>query len=183
MKCLLFLAMLPLALFGQTAGLTTEWEIRSTLKDLVAQTERLVPMLDQVHPQDWIAKGAPEAYLQQWKSIKAESGYVIQTTQSLAATPAKTTLVLQVYLRMQAMESLLESLAEGVRRYQNPALADLFQAMASENNSGRARLRDYLVELVAAKEEELRIMDQEAQRCRTILIKQPLPKPERKTNP
>ncbi len=177
------LVMMPLAAFGQTAGLTTEWEIRNTLKDLVSNTERLVPMLDQINPQDWVSKGAPEAYLQQWKSLKAESGYLIQTTQSLAATPTKTTLTLQVYLRMVAMESMLESLTEGIRRYQNPALADLFQAMVTETNSGRARLRDYLVELVAAKEDELRIVDQEAQRCRSVLIKQPMPKQERKPNP
>jgi len=35
-------------------------------------------------------------------------------------------------------------------------------------------LREYLVELVAAKEAELRIVDQEAQRCRAALIRQPV---------
>ena len=65
---------------------------------------------------------------------------------------------------------MLDSLSEGVRRYQNPALAELIQGTISENLVHRARLRNYLSELVATKQDELRIANEEAQSCRVATM-------------
>lgn len=173
------LAALPV--FGQSAGVMPEWEIKQSLASLAGQTQRLQPILEQIRPQDWTAQGAPEAYLDQWKSLRAEIQHLRRNTDSLVRQPDRLALTLEVFFRLQAMESMLDSLGQGVRRYQNPALADLLQGVVTETAPGREKLRQYLVDLAAAKEEELRIADQEAQQCRAIRIKQPKPagRPER----
>ena len=74
----------------------------------------------------------------------------------------------------------LTSLIEGVRKYQNPALADLLRGVMSENNASRQQLRQYLVDLAAIKEQEFKVMDQEAQRCREVISGQPTATPAKK---
>ena len=72
-----------------------------------------------------------------------------------------------------AMESTFGSVIEGIRKYQNPALADLVQAVMGENSTNRDRLRQYIQDLAEQKEQEFRVVDQEAQRCRETLLHQP----------
>jgi uncharacterized protein HemY len=60
-----------------------------------------------------------------------------------------------------------------VRRYQNPALADLIEAVAAEDQGDIDRMQQYLVELAAEKERQLDVVNTEAQRCRGLLSQQP----------
>ncbi len=113
-------------------------------------------------------------------SLKAELGYLTAKLGELEKDPERMTPTLETYFRLQAVESLLNSMSEGVRRYQNPALADLVLGVISESENNRSRLRSYLVELVSTKEHELRIMDGEAQRCRGMILKQPPARPAAK---
>jgi hypothetical protein len=159
--------------WGQTAELTPAWSIRKALEDLVAQSQRLTPMLADIKPSEWVANGASATYVDQHKSVLAEIGYLKRTAEELAPKPESLTMTLQLYLRLQSLESMLDSFSHGIRRYQNPALADLVQSMISENDAHRVRLREYLVELAETKEAEFRIADEEAQRCRGTLIRQP----------
>jgi site-specific recombinase XerC len=80
--------------------------------------------------------------------------------------PARLTAALDAYFRLQNLETVLTSLVDGVRKYQNPALADLLRGVMSENSTSRQQLRQYLTDLAAVKELESKLMDQEAQRCR-----------------
>ncbi len=159
-------------LLGQSAGLPPEWEVRKDLALVADQTSHLKPLLDAVKPSEWAQKGASEAYIQQWKSVLAESDYLVRSTQELAARPERLTLALETYLRLQSWDALLDSLNEGVRKYQNAALADLIQSARSDGAAGRDKLQQYVVQLAALKEEQLRVADQEAQRCRGILLRQ-----------
>jgi hypothetical protein len=147
-------------------GVTPAWELKKQLDGLVAQTRRLTPLLDQVKPQDWGADG----YREQHKSAQAEVEYLARSAAALAAEPEKMTLALETFLRLEGLERMLDSLSEGVRRYQNPALAELIQGSISENLVHRSRLRNYLSELVATKQDELRIANDEAQSCRATAI-------------
>jgi hypothetical protein len=171
MKVWLVFWIAALACWGQTAELTPAWDISKTLNALAAQTQRLTPVLEQLKPDDWVSRGAPEGYIQQTAEIRRQIAYVRQTAAELSAEPGVMTRTLEVFLRLQSLESMLDSLSQGVRQYQNPALADLLQSIVSENNANRARLREYLIELVSTKEVELRIADLEAQRCRATLIR------------
>jgi hypothetical protein len=160
------------SLLGQSASLPPEWELRKDLASVADGTSRLRPLLDAVKPEQWVQNGAPDAYLTQWKSVVAESDYLARSAKELAAEPEKLSLALETYLRLQSLDALLNSLNEGVRKYQNPALADLIQGAMSDSAAGRDKLREYVVQLAALKEEQLRVADQEAQRCRGMLLRQ-----------
>jgi hypothetical protein len=169
------------ALFAQ-AGLTPAWEVKKTLDELATQTRRLGPIVNEIRAQEWVANGAPAGYAEQAKSVRNEVDYLIRTSAQLAKEPEKMTLALDTYIRLETLDTMMNSLSEGVRKYQNPALADLIQGILGENDAQRAKLRNYVTELISTKETELRIMNDEAQRCRGMVLRQPKPV-ERKQTP
>lgn len=150
-----------------------EWEARRDIPSLPDKIRKLLPVLEQLQPQDWVAKGAPEAYVQQWKSAQDEVGYLQQTVDSLAKDPERLTLALEAYFRLQAIDTRLGNLVDAIRKYQNPALADLLQSMAAETSTVRVGLQQYITDVAAHREAEWRVMQSEAQRCRTELTAPP----------
>ena len=171
----LFLAPFALAQAPPAAdqGVASEWDARKLIDALSAQAQHLKPIIDQVKPETWAAKGASSTYNAQWKAAEAELKYLLSSSEALARQPEKLTSALDTYFRMQAMESTVSSVVEGVRKYQNPALANLMQSALGENSANRDRLRQYVQDLAAQKEQELQVADREAQRCRDTLVKQP----------
>ena len=157
------------------AGVLSEWEVQKLLQNLETQAKHLAPVIDQIQPETWLAKGAPDAYVSQWKSGQAELKYLLQSSDALIKQPERLTVALETYFRMQAMETTLGSLIEGIRKYQNPSLADLVQSIVNENGSNRDKLRQYIQDLAAQKEQEFLVADREAQRCRGAILKQPAP--------
>jgi hypothetical protein len=99
-------------------------------------------------------------------------GYVLRAADALGKQPEKLSLAFETYFRMQAVEAQINSLVEGVRRYQNPAVGDLMISVMAANSTNRDQLRQYITDLAETKEQEFRIVDQEAQRCRGILVRQ-----------
>jgi hypothetical protein len=184
MKFSLWIALLlsSLPAMPQTAaqaGVSSEWDVRKLLGSLNLQAEHLKPVIDQVKPEAWVSQGAPDAYIAQWKSAQAELRYLLDSSTSLSRDPERLSLALDTYFRMQAMESTLGSLVEGIRKYQNPALAELAQTFVAENSTNRDRLRQYISDLAVQKEQEFQVADREAQRCRGMLLNQ-TPAKERK---
>jgi len=157
---------------SQPGGVNSEWDVQKLLDSLKLQAQHLQPIIEQVKPESWVANGAPQAYVTQWKTAQAEIQYLLTSCDALAKQPERLTLALDTFFRMQAMESTLGSVIEGVRKYQNPALADLVRAVMGENSSNRERLRQYLTDLASQKEQEFTIADREAQRCRETLMQQ-----------
>jgi len=171
-------------LFGQSPGVTAEWDIRKTIQDVIADTNRLRPVLEQIKPQDWVSKGAPQAYVGQWNSTRTQVEGLIGSAGLLSKDPEKISAALDTFFRLQTLELMLHSLAEGVRKYQNPALADLINGIVSEHGANRQRLQQYVVDLAATKEQEFAVIDKEAQRCRGMLSRQPpVHKPAAKAAP
>jgi D-hexose-6-phosphate mutarotase len=136
--------------------------------------------VDQIHPKEWVSKGAPAAYIQQWDSAHTQTDSLRLSSENLLQQPERLTAALDTYFRLQNLEVVLSSLIEGVRKYQNPALADLIRGVISENSSSRQQLRQYVVDLASIKEQEYKVMDQEAQRCRESTSKQPVVVPAKK---
>ncbi len=161
---------------AQTAGIPPEWETRKDIETLTAQVKRISPLLAELNPEEWAAKGASPAYITQRKSAQDAVGYVVNTAQRLAVTPDKLTLVMETYFRLQSLDSVIGSLVEAASRYQNPSLGQLLQGVAGENNVNKEKLRQYMLDLAAVKEAEFRLIDQEAQRCRDRTSTQPAPK-------
>ena len=168
---------IALALPAQAQGVSAPWDISQTLMSLAEQTQRLTPILDQLTPQQWEKKGAPAAYTSQWRNARNEVGYLLGAAQSLRKQPEKLTLALETLFRLQAVESQVNSLVDGVRRYQNPAVGDLLVSVVSANSANRDQLRQYVTDLAMTKEQEFQIVDTEAQRCRGTLTRQPPARP------
>lgn len=170
-RLLLSFGGLFLALQGQTpapapAGLPPEWEVRKQLADLVSQTERLAPLISKIEPAKW--ETAADAYAAQKTSILNQIQYIAQVVSSLSRQPERMTLALDVYFRLQSIESQVLSFTDGIRRYQNPAVADLLASLTNETAASRERLREYVKELVAMREQERDLLEKEAQRCRSL---------------
>jgi hypothetical protein len=171
-----FLLLLPLhGLLAQQAGqgVAAEWDIKANMKALAADVRTLEPLLAQVRPRDWIVNGAPDAYVRQAESAKLSVQHLIWATDRLANTPEKLTVALDALFRMQHMEALLTSLRDGTQKYQTPELANQFSAKLADNSNQREQLRQHVVDLANTREHELAIMNQEAQRCRAILSREP----------
>jgi hypothetical protein len=170
MKYLLPLVLISLTVRGQ--GVSAPWDISQTVTALAAQAERLKPVLEQLTPQQWQSKGAPATYVTQWHAAQDEVGYVLRAADALGKQPDKLSLAFETYFRMQAVEAQINSLVEGVRRYQNPAVGDLMISVMAANSTNRDQLRQYITDLAETKEQEFQIADKEAQRCRGMLVRQ-----------
>lgn len=168
---------------GSEQGVASEWDARKMIEALNVQAQHLKPLIDQVQPAGWVAKGASETYLAQWNSTQAQLKYLIASSDAFARQPDRLPLGLDTYFRMQAVDSTLDSLTEGVRKYQNPALASIMQSVIAENSTNRDRLRQYLQDLATQKEQEFQVADREAQRCRAALLRQPPPKTKKISQP
>ncbi|MBZ5591261.1 MAG: hypothetical protein LAP39_03430 [Acidobacteriia bacterium] len=168
---------------AQQPTMQNDWDIRKTLDALALHADRLAPFVDQIHPENWIAAGAPEAYVAQAKTCRSEVRAIAASARDLNRTPEKLTGVLQLLFRIRTLESMLGSLGEGLRKYQNPPMADMLNGAISENAGNRDHLQQYALELATAKEQECHVADEEAQRCRQSLSRQTVrdsaPQPEK----
>ena len=175
MKHLLLFPLLVPAACAQ--GVATPWDTTPMIASLSSQAARLKPILDQLTPRDWVAKGAPDAYIAQWKGAQDELVFLTDSAKALEKQPERLPLALDTYFRLQSLELRLNSLVEGVRNYQNPAVGDLLIGVAAENSANRDKLRQYITDLATTKEQEFEIADKEAQRCRGSLSKPTPAKP------
>lgn len=155
------------------AGVESEWDLRTQLKGLSEGARRLQPIVEQADPKSWRDQQAAQSYQAQWKAAQDEIRYLETTASELAKDPERLTLVLETFFRMQALESSVSALQEGIRKYYNPAVADLLQGALVQHINNRERLKTYLLDLAKTKEQEFAIMDKEAQRCRAFMNRQP----------
>jgi hypothetical protein len=81
--------------------------------------------------------------------------------------------VMRALFRVHRFDSDLDGLLGSVRRYQNPALADLIESVAAGDLKSIEKLEQYVLDLANEKERELDLENNEAQRCRSILASQP----------
>ena len=157
----------------------SDWEIAATLQAVGVHADRLLPMLEKIDVSAWVEKGASDTYLAQLQSSKVQARALVENAKMLAASPQKLSASLELFLRMNGLETMLTSLEEGIRKYQGPADATAVASLEAENGVNRERFQRYIVELAAQRERELEVMDHEAQRCRAI-VTQAAPKTVRK---
>ncbi|MBX9600118.1 MAG: hypothetical protein K2X35_03900 [Bryobacteraceae bacterium] len=159
---------------GQSAP--AEWDTRQSIDALVRSLERAKPLLEQAEPDKWVSRGASDVYVQQFQSLKHEIEAGRAAAADFSRKPDQISPALALYLRLESLENRMNSIVEGIRRYQNPALADLVQSQVSEVTTNRERLGPLLLDLAKVREQEFQIADQEAQRCRGSLSRQPVRK-------
>ena len=158
-------------------GIVPEWDIKPILQEMSAHATRLGPLLDKVDVKAWVAKGASDTYIAQLQSCKDQARAIAAGAKDLASRPDKLSADLELYFRMHGLDNMLASLVEGIRKYQNPAVAEMLAGVAAENGANRERFQRFIVDLVAEREQQFTVMDHEAQRCRGILARQPVETP------
>jgi hypothetical protein len=162
------------------AGVQTPWDVRAMINKLIEDNENFAPVLDTIHPQDWVAKGASPVYVQQLQQAQQQTHDVVYTSKLLAQKTDQLSLALDEYFRLEALDSTVRSLGEGLRRYADRASADKLDALIAHNFSAREQFRDYLSSLVTTGEQNFKVADQEAQRCRGIISREPAPQKTKK---
>jgi hypothetical protein len=161
------------------SSLENPWEIKPVLEQIAMHAARLEAALERLDAQGWVAKGASDTYTAQLESSKLQARAVGTEAYGLIVNPEKLSAALQVLFRIQGLETMAASLEEAVRRYQSPADAQNLVRLMAEGGANRNRLQQYIVDLAAAREQDLAVMDREAQRCRA-LVTQPAPAPPRR---
>jgi hypothetical protein len=152
-------------------GVTPEWDVRSYMTSLVADVHRMRSLLNRVDAPHWVTRGAPDAYIQQSKSSLEAMEHLVAATEALSREPERLPAALETFFQLERMELLVTSLNNGVRKWQSEYTANEINLALSANMVHRDRLRQHIRDLAAAREDEFRIMNEEAQRCRGILTK------------
>jgi hypothetical protein len=157
------------------AGLESAWTLRTILDELLKDNEKLEPLLAQMNPQEWVAKkGASNVYIQQWQMAHTQLNDVMAASKLLAQKTESLPLALDDYFRLEALDFTSRSLEEAVTRYGDRFTADQLNGLIARNFSRRERFRDYIRDLAATSEVNFKLADEEAQRCRGILSKEPV---------
>jgi hypothetical protein len=174
---------LALAAFAQTpspkpanGGLEPTWDIAVVVAEIGKNADRLIPVLGKIDTRVWIAKGASDTYAMQLESSKQQARAVAEEAAALARNPEKLSSALQLFFRLQGLETMLTSIGEGTRKYQDPRVAQALAEVYGEGGSNRERFRRYIVNLAAEREHQFEVMDREAQRCRATLMAPTPPK-------
>ncbi len=161
-------------------GLETPWDVRSIIAAIDKDAQKLRPLLGSMKPQQWYdQKGAPSTYILQLQMAQRQVNDVDVTTKMLAQKTEDLSLAMDEYFRLEALDITARSLAEGARKYGPAAQADQLDALVASNFANRERFRDYLKDLAVSTEQNFKIADEEAQRCRAIISKEPSPSSKR----
>ena len=160
----------------QANGLEAPWDVRTILQKLGQDNDDLKPLLNHLQPQQWAnQKGASTVYILQSQTAQQQLSDVSAAARLLAQKTESLSLAFDLYFRLEALDVTARSLEEGVRKYGERQTADKIDALLARNFSNRERFRDYLRDLAASIEQNFKIADEEAQRCRGMISKEPPP--------
>ena len=138
------------------AGLEPDWDIAVVLQEIGAHAERLVPVLNQLDAHAWVAKGASDTFVDQLESSRQQALAVAGEAKALARNPEKLSGGLQLFFRIEGLETMVASLQEGARKYQGPQAAQSLAAVYGEGGANRERFRSYIVNLAAEREHQFK---------------------------
>ncbi len=153
------------------AGLLPDWELKPRAVKLAEGLEKVRPLLERLQPEKWTAAGAPVQYEQQYKDCLEMLSHAQNAATRLAERPNGLTTAVETLVRLESFINLAQSLSQAVRRYQNPAVADLVESELAAAGD-REWLRRHVLELATVRERERETAEQEAQRCRERTLKQ-----------
>lgn len=166
-------AILLALLLQPPAGVLPEWELRPKIQQIPGEAARLAPLLNQLQPEKWISAGAPEAYRKQWKDCLDAIPHIENTAARFSSKPLQLSLALETLMRLESFLQYASSLSQAVRRYQNPAMAEILDGEILAAGASREWLRQHVLDLARHRESELEAAQTEADRCRTQLARPP----------
>ncbi len=149
------------------AGLQEPGDVRSILAGLLKDNKQMKPVLASMNPQAWYdKKGAPSAYILQHQTAQRQLNDLLYSAKMLSQKTGDLSLALDTYFRIEALAVTARSLDEAAHKYGNRANADTLQNLMARNFNSRQKLRDYVRSLAINLEQNFKIADEEAQRCR-----------------
>ena len=151
----------------------TPWGIAPVLTELGEHSTRLLAALGKIDSNAWVEKGASETYGDQLQSCRVQAKALADGAKALARNPEQLAASIELFFRLQSLETMLGSVEEAMRKYDSPAAAQSLAALEAEASPNRDRLQHYIVSLAADRERQLQITDKEAQRCRALLTAPP----------
>jgi hypothetical protein len=151
-------------------GSQADWELRPRIEKVARNIGQLKPILDQIQPARWTVEGGSAAYQKQQKACVDGLGYVQNALARWAAQPDRLSLMLETLVRSASLSQQAISLSEGVRRYQNPAIAELLDSQLQSVANDLDWLGGLSLDLAVQREKELDVAQKEAQRCRTQIL-------------
>jgi hypothetical protein len=166
-----------LLLASQAPGLPPQWDSRTQAEKIATDIVRLRPIVERLDPGRWISAGAPAAYQRQWTDCLGGIAAIQTAATNLAKQPDRLSVAVETLLDMERVAEHVTSLAQAVRRYQNPAIAEVVESELGNAMAGREWLRTHVKELVEAREKELATAESEAQRCRSQVLRPGARKP------
>jgi hypothetical protein len=167
----------------QPAGVESAWDARRIIDSVSRNDEQLRPVLGAIDPKAWYEqKGAPSTYVIQWQTAQRQLNDLEITAKQVASKPDSLPGVLDLYFRLEALEESARAVDEGAKRYGDRQTADQLTRLVAGNFDARQRLRQYIQDLSADLEANYKIADSEAQRCRGMISREPLPSNKRKSN-
>ena len=92
---------------------------------------------------------------------------------ALGRDPERLTYAVDTFLWLDRVDSLMGSLAAGVRQYYNAAVAELLDSARNRNSDGIATVKQYMRQLAEHVEGSMQVAHREAQRCRQAIVSQP----------
>ena len=149
------------------------WEVSELAAQVQENAEAVERVLDQVRPKEWIQDGAPQAYVDQHESLGRDLENLTLSAQALGRDPEKLSYAVDTFLWLDRFNSMTDSMASGVRKYQSAAIADLLESSTTRGAGAVERLKEYMRQLAAASELRMQTAHDEAQRCRAELMQQP----------
>ncbi len=176
----LLLFALPLSLPAQDTvrvdeGYLPSWQVVEIAEELQTHVAGVRQILEQVRPKEWLQDGAPAAYVDQHENLLQDLEYLNRSAQGLARTPEKLSVVIDTFLWLDRLHSMLGSMSAGVRKYQSDPIADLLDSAGGRNQGAVEHLKGYMRQLASSAEDEMAIAHEEAQRCRSAIVNQPRP--------
>src|SRR5205823_7206160 len=86
-------------LLAQQPGVPTDWDVQKLVVAIAEQSARIQPLVEQVRPKEWVAKGASDAYVQQWDSAHNQAKAVKLSADNLVREPERLSAALDTYFR------------------------------------------------------------------------------------
>ena len=161
------------ALHKQERGVESPAEARQIVEAVLRDREQMKPLLEKLDPKAWYEKkGAPSTYVIQWQTAQRELEDVNLSARAYQSNLDDLSAGLDLYFRLEALETTARSLDEGAQRYDNPVNAGLLGSLVAHNFDSRERFREYLRGVARNLQQSYKIADDEAQRCRAAMTRQ-----------
>lgn len=171
----------PAAEMPPPEGVQAPWDVKQMLSELNAENEKLQPLIAQMHPQQWLDNGAPPAYASQYLEARTRMDDQVRAVKRLSLQTDSLSVALDTYFRMEAFEIVARSLGACIQKYGDRDMAGRLSELVAQEFTKRQKFREYLRDLSTEREQEFKVADEEAQRCRGMISGEPQRSQERKS--